>query len=185
KNTIKDTDEESSGGQSSGAPSIDLKPFTINFDILKAVNVLLLGCVVMAGGAALMEVLSVKKDINPVTSQGEPVTIQQSSQDQMLQIQPFDFYRERLENTEVFIAPWQRESAEEQEQQEAVSPLSVRLKLVGIVMDENPQAIIEDNQAQQTYFVSVGETIAGAVVELITPDKVKLNEGQNILELMP
>jgi len=46
------------------------------------------------------------------------------------------------------------------------------LRLVGIVMDQNPQAIIEDSQSKETFFLFKGDKIDEITVEDILENKV-------------
>jgi type II secretory pathway component PulC len=55
--------------------------------------------------------------------------------------------------------------------------------LVGIISGERPQAIIQDNKTQKTYYLNKGQTIAEYMVEDILPDKVILNTGGQRYEL--
>ena len=59
---------------------------------------------------------------------------------------------------------------------DAVTKLAARLTLLGIVAGTPAQAIIEDSQAQKTYFVSPGQVAAeGAVVGEILDNRVMLD----------
>ncbi len=57
------------------------------------------------------------------------------------------------------------------------------LRLVGIVMDSNPQAIIEDVREKQTYFLFKGESVNTVVVEDISAGKVVVSHGGQTYEL--
>lgn len=58
------------------------------------------------------------------------------------------------------------------------------LKVVGIILGDHPQAIIEDSQTRQTYFLQKGESIKGATIEDIKKGRVALNFGGQIIELV-
>jgi len=59
-----------------------------------------------------------------------------------------------------------------------------KLKLVGIVLDATPEAIIEDTQAKQTLFLHPGELIDDAIVEDIQESKVILKYQNQRIELV-
>lgn len=66
----------------------------------------------------------------------------------------------------------------------AVSSLSARLSLLGIVSGESPQAIIEDSQTKKTHFVSEGQHVAeGARVKEIADSSVILEVADETIEL--
>ena len=52
-----------------------------------------------------------------------------------------------------------------------------RMKLVGILWSEKPQAMIEDSQSAKTYFVSAGDAIGTLTVKKVLRDKVVLTDG--------
>ena len=61
--------------------------------------------------------------------------------------------------------------------------LSKTLRLVGIVLDAQPKAIIERIAQKETVFLSKGETVEGAVLEDILEDKVILSYQDEKVEL--
>ncbi len=59
--------------------------------------------------------------------------------------------------------------------------ITERVGLVGIISGDNPQAIIEDKKAQKTYYLTVGQSFDGYLVEQVGDDKVVLDyEGKKI-----
>lgn len=53
------------------------------------------------------------------------------------------------------------------------------LKLLGLVLDENPQAIIQDLRSQKTVFLHKGEMLEQSVVKEIQNSKVVFFSGSN------
>ena len=104
-----------------------------------------------------------------------------------VEARPFSEYRDRYRQRDLFEYPWTKsEPSQGQEvSTEVVQAMALqsRLHIVGIVLDENSKAIIEDSQIGQTFFVSVGEEIAGAVVEDINEEKVTLKYNNERVEL--
>ncbi len=63
-----------------------------------------------------------------------------------------------------------------------VLKLNQTLKLVGIVLDNNPEAIVEDIASKQTLFLRVGDRYKEAVVEDIREGQVIFNyNGQQVV----
>ena len=60
-----------------------------------------------------------------------------------------------------------------------------RYKVVAIIIDHNPETVIQDTVSRETFFLSVGEDFAGAVVEQIMPGKIVLNTGGRQVVLSP
>ena len=85
---------------------------------------------------------------------------------------------------DIFQAPWEKPAAAAPAGSAAVE-LAKTLKVVGILLDAEPKAIIEDMVMKQTFFVSPGESIGNAVVSEIRQDKVILIFGQEKVELVP
>jgi len=58
-------------------------------------------------------------------------------------------------------------------------------KLVGIILDSEPQAILENRKKKETVFLSVGESIGKSVVEEIHKGSVIFLDGEKRIELVP
>ncbi len=95
---------------------------------------------------------------------------------------PFDEYLAMLEQRNIFEMPWEKSKPQETPVAAAPAPqLSESIRVLGIVLDNQPQAILEDVKTSQTVFVSVGQTISDAVVEEIREGKVIFNyHGQKV-----
>lgn len=101
-----------------------------------------------------------------------------------IEVRPFDSYKQTMEGRDIFQAPWEK-PVEAPVSGISGSELIKQLKLVGILLDKDPKAIVEDLGTQQTFFVSPGERIGNAVVQEIRQDKVILIFGQEKVELVP
>ncbi len=64
-----------------------------------------------------------------------------------------------------------------------MADLTANLKLVGISMSADPDAMIEDTQIQKTFFVKKGSMIGDLKVDNITKDKVTLRMGKEYFDL--
>lgn len=101
-----------------------------------------------------------------------------------MQRQPFSNYRDLINRRNAFLAPW--EQPKDDQSGEVISQavdLSKELTLVGIVLDEEPKAIIESLKDKETYFLQVGETVNGATLMSIEEQKVILDFNGTKVEL--
>ena len=85
---------------------------------------------------------------------------------------PFSFYQEKIQQRDIFQAPWDKPKENAPADASLTSDLNKQLKLVGILLDEDSKAIMENVQTKETVFLSVGDNIVGATLEEIREDKV-------------
>jgi hypothetical protein len=64
-----------------------------------------------------------------------------------------------------------------------MAEMTADLKLVGISMSDDPDAMIEDTNLQRTFFVKAGSMLGDLKVESITKDKVVLKYNKELFEL--
>jgi hypothetical protein len=64
-----------------------------------------------------------------------------------------------------------------------MADMTATLKLVGISMSDNPDAMIEDTKLEKTFFVKAGSMIGDLRVDEITKDKVVLKYNKELFEL--
>lgn len=86
---------------------------------------------------------------------------------------PYEYYLEATRNRSIFASP---------SSEQATSPLSSintdlmkDINLVGIILGENPQAVIEDKKTAKTYYVIKGQFIGEFQVEDIQEGKIIIN----------
>ena len=121
----------------------------------------------------------ITEDISSPSGKGEESPVR------AIETRSFESYQQTMEGRDVFQAPWEKPVQAAPAPGASAVELSKQLKLVGILMDKDPKAIVEDLGAQQTFFVSPGERIGNAIVEEIREDKVILIFGQEKVELVP
>jgi len=102
-----------------------------------------------------------------------------------IEVRPFYSYKPAMESRDIFQAPWEQPAQDIPASSVSSTELVKQLKLVGILLDKDPKAIVEDLGTQQTFFVSPGERIGNAIVQEILQDKVILIFGQEKVELVP
>lgn len=88
-------------------------------------------------------------------------------------IKPFEFYSQAAGQRQIFEAATAQEIIVPAIKGEAESIKDI--SLVGVISDENPQAIIEDKKTQKTYTVSKGQSVGDFQIEDIQEGKVILN----------
>ncbi len=103
---------------------------------------------------------------------------------QLKPVRSFEEYASQIQGRKVFQSPLEREKTQMLSAAVNVSEVTKNLKLTGIVLDKDPQAIIKDVQVNQNVFVHRGDQINGAVVEDILEGKVILNVQNQRVELL-
>ena len=96
---------------------------------------------------------------------------------------PFDYFQSKLGQRNLFFNPWEKQSQPNQLVQEGSDDWTKQLRLVGIVLDADPKAIIEDINSNQTLFLSKGDSVNNAVLKEILEDKVILMYNNQEVEL--
>ncbi|MCB9747413.1 MAG: hypothetical protein H6755_03300 [Candidatus Omnitrophica bacterium] len=90
---------------------------------------------------------------------------------------PFNYYQGELDKRNFFEAPWEKPQIEKREEQVKEPPkpkidLKTLINLVGIVLDDDPKAVIEDLKTQETVFLSIGQEINEAKLIEIHEEKI-------------
>jgi type II secretory pathway component PulC len=104
------------------------------------------------------------------------------------EVKAFSEYAQVIEKRDIFETPYTKESAAEGQEQAAPAAavnLTGNYKLVGIVLDKTPQAVLEDLRNKNTLFLSVGENVEGAVLNKIEEGKVTFSYNGQLLEMTP
>ena len=76
------------------------------------------------------------------------------------------------------------EDASEEALTKAAPDFTKTIKLVGIVLDQNPQAVLKDLETNQTLFLHPGQQIQGATLSEISEGKVILTYQDQKIEFM-
>ncbi len=175
----KEEDDSSGKGISRKRVSVDFWRF---LNIFLLISVVFLSIFVAKkymetkSGAVLVKPVGKEPEEAPVNPQ--PLT--------MPQTKSYNFYKQELESYDFFQAPWEAPTTPaETTTATPTYDLSKDFKLVGIVLDKKPQAIIEDLQSKQTYFLFVGDELHNAVVKKIEEGKVTFTLNGQTLELTP
>ena len=98
---------------------------------------------------------------------------------------PLSFYTGPISGKDLFKAgqPVRQAETARVTQEDATEILS-EIELLGILIDERPQAVLEDKQAGKTYFLYEGDAFRDMVVDKILVGKVILRYKGRMLELV-
>lgn len=102
-----------------------------------------------------------------------------------IEVKPFEVYKDTISQRDVFLAPWEKGEIPTGGAGESAQEFKRQYKLVGIVMDQQPKAILEDSKTQISLFVIRGEKIGEGVVEEIQEGKVVVLLGGEKIEFTP
>ncbi len=104
------------------------------------------------------------------------------------QQRPLNEYEIISEKKDIFNPSWnsdtrQKNSSEAMVDETKLADFMNRFKLVGVVLDKNPQAVIEDDSTGQSLFLYKGQSIDGATIEDIKEGRVKIRSNGRMMEL--
>ena len=93
-------------------------------------------------------------------------------------------YQEIIKGRDIFLAPWEVKKGDGSLPIGAKSALTEQYKLIGIMLDKSPTAIIEDVTTHQTTILLKGEKIGEATLLDIQENKVIFQYGNQQFELV-
>ena len=96
---------------------------------------------------------------------------------------PFSVYQEKFQQRDIFQAPWDKPKEDAAQEASSSTDLSKQLKLIGVLLDKDSRAIIENVQTKETVFLSVGQDIEGATLEEIKEGKAIFRINDQRVEL--
>ena len=96
----------------------------------------------------------------------------------------WDEYQNQIQKRDLFKASLEEKKNSQAQSGAYLSELTKDLKLVGILLDQHPQAMIKDLKTNQTMFLNQGQQIDGATVADILEGKVILNYQDQRVELV-
>lgn len=105
---------------------------------------------------------------------------------------PLGSYLTDLQKRDLFEAPWEKVKEPVVEtipqpipETKTIMEFTQTVRLVGIISDNNPRAVVEDLVTRETLFITVGDQIKGATLDQIFGDKVIFKVGNEQVELYP
>ena len=98
-------------------------------------------------------------------------------------LKSYEFYSKQVEARDIFTSPARTADAPAGVKEDVpAGQLPGHLKVVGLILGDNPQVIIEDGNAHQTYFITPDKPEGGISLQSSTKDKMILNyKSQNII----
>lgn len=152
--------------------------------IFRLVERVLLGLAVVLVVAILYEFLLTGH--NAATLLKEPQTKEKdviADEFASLEPKPSTYYTAAMKERDIFASPLAGKKSDHITTT-SIPELAKRLRLVGIVLDNTSEAIIEDVETNQTFFLHKGERIKDAIVDDILESKVILLYGNQKVELV-
>ncbi len=124
-----------------------------------------------SGSPSFQRDISTKEAINKPASPSIDIKLAEAK--------PFQGYAETIRSRDIFKQPYRgrtRPASGQRAQEGAVissnAPLADKFKLVGIIIDATPQAVIEDIDKKETLFLNVGDVVDG--MELVHVEEGKI-----------
>lgn len=96
---------------------------------------------------------------------------------------PFSFYEDMLKTRDIFASPQEISAAGNVVEIPYVEAINGRFILVGLIIDQDPQAMIEDGQTGQTIFLKINESVSGLKLLDIQEGKIMVDYQGQISEL--
>jgi len=144
-----------------------------DISILDACNQLLIIVIIVLMGYVAIKVFSPQQTLlEPIAAQ-EAVDREVSGMDiAAVSVKSFRIYEESIQARDLFEPLQSNLKLDPRVMQKALPALHQRIKLIGILIDSDPKAIVEDLKEKQTHFLSKGESIGTVLLEDIQEDKV-------------
>jgi len=98
---------------------------------------------------------------------------------------PYSYYSEYIDSRDIFQADFLSKKASDGSLDTSLEGKLSDLTLVGIVLDEIPQAVFEHEEEKKTYFLKEGESIGDVKVEEILEGRVTVSFEDEEFELKP
>ena len=120
-----------------------------------------------------------------------PVRSGQSINPTLKSVPPLASYLTDLTRRDLFEPPWEKQNEvvetppDDFPGAKSVMEFTQSVRLVGIIQDENPKAVVEDLINRETLFVSLGDEIKGATLSEIFGEKVIFRIGDEVIEMYP
>jgi len=103
----------------------------------------------------------------------------------LFKTRPFEVYAKGIETRDLFQSLRDKLKPDAKVMEKALPALHKRIKLIGILLDQDSKAIVEDLKEKQTHFLSRGESVGTAFLEDIQEDKVIFMYNNERIEMAP
>jgi len=163
-------------------PSFLSQDLIKNIFSLRKLKVFLISLVIIFLGYGVFEILFLREGSVEHLKPVEKVDLKAEKKETPIPSpQPFEHYAGRINKRDIFNPPFAQEQGTKSPYQEQIA----NLRLAGIIVDKQPQAIIEDTKLKKTYFLNTGDYIGDIKVEEILESKVVLSYAGERFELVP
>ncbi|MFZ5800582.1 MAG: type II secretion system protein N, partial [Candidatus Omnitrophota bacterium] len=149
----------------------------------RTVNTILVLLVAILAVYLLAQFLSWPRRISLPTDSGATTSDADFRVAQMPAAKPYDYYAKQFAAKDIFGAASGGDSSVTLPVGQSAAQIAKDLKLVGVVMDAQPQAAIENKAENKTYFLEVGDMINGMKIDSISENRVILNYSGQRIEL--
>ncbi|MBZ0167604.1 MAG: hypothetical protein K8I00_12430 [Candidatus Omnitrophica bacterium] len=163
--------------------------------LLRSVNVILL---VLACGIAIYSGRIYQlRSISESDVSGADISVATRSatriKPKLKTLEPLPLYLAKIQQRDLFEAPWEAAVTAPVEQPgdvpvenpHAIMQFTRGIRLVGIISDNDPKAVVEDIVHRKTLIMSIGDEINGARLHKIYGELVVFKLGSELIELYP
>jgi hypothetical protein len=158
------------------------KDFFQNIFSLKKLKLFLISLIIIFLGYGVFELFFFREgSVEHLKSAGKIDLKPEIKEVPLPQPSSFDYYANKMNKRDIFTPSFVQEQSVQSPYQAQIA----NLRLTGIVVDKQPQAIIEDTKLKKTYFLYKGDYIADMRVEEISESKVILSYSGERFELVP
>jgi len=157
------------------------KIFTFN-----KISIILSILIILAAGYSIFELLIPQPSFNLeeyARSKREDGIDRESIQ--ISPSKPYSHYSQQINTRDIFNAPFLSSRIADTSMDSSLERKIAHLSLVGIVLDEVPQVIIEDKKNHKTHFLNKGDYIGEIKIEDISESKVILSYEDEEFEMAP
>ncbi len=172
-----DTDKNSPSGTKTSLPlRVSQGGAKAGGDVLKLTNRLLVVPILALAGTIAVNYFSAR-DNEPASENKEPKAKKKKEHNIKIDLtlpkqRPFSYYQKKFEERDIFLSPWDKPQDSSAAPAAVEQDLREKFTLVGIILDQDPKAVVEDNASHETYFLSKGDSVADASVEAIEESRV-------------
>jgi len=151
---------------------------------LKVLNKLLLVISILLLGYSITGVFFDRPSMKEAYSRSKHTEENNNGRGLALEARPFLHYLEMAQRRNIFSPIALKEVEDPEVQEEQLQEMASNLGLVGISLDSEPMAMIEDKKLNKTYFLKEGNKINEFKIEKIHENKVILSFEDKEVELM-
>jgi len=104
---------------------------------------------------------------------------------EILRTKSFNIYAQNIRSRKLFQPLKDKLNSGAKPSAAALPALHKRIKIIGILLDNDSKAIVEDLKEKQVFFLSKGEVVGKALLEDIQEDKVVFVYNNERVEMAP